>query len=126
MNCDSVSCKGHCKYSYFRFKKQYLDLFFERILKKFVLLIFLFVILQKVIEVAMRKPDDYNKYFNEDGTRKKSPYDFHDKRDGEWMDRQTEIFLSLMSDGERNEYLSAMRNMGDKMQSSVGGTVFHS
>ena len=49
----------------------------------------------------MKKPDDYSKYFNSDGTKKKCPFDFLDERWDEWYDRLNTIAYSLMTDGER-------------------------
>jgi len=74
----------------------------------------------------MNKPNDYYKYFNNDGTEKKVPYDFFTEQWGPWLNRQTAIAYSLMNDEEKAYYDALIKDIGSKMQSSVGGMVFHS
>ena len=74
----------------------------------------------------MNKSKDYSEYFNEDGSTKECPYDFHNENENfeAWWDRLHGIRMSLMPETEKKVYMEAMRNLRDKMQSSVGGEVF--
>jgi len=67
----------------------------------------------------MKKPDDYSKYFNEDGTSKKCPYDFFDERSRKWILRLKEIRYSLMNDKEKAMYREFQRYQKAKMESSI-------
>ena len=52
----------------------------------------------------MKKPDDYNKYFNEDGTGKKCPYDFFSDQASVWNRRQIEIAHIVKGKEEMEEF----------------------
>ena len=70
-------------------------------------------------------PADFELYFDEDGMQKKCHLDFFDEDWDAWHKRQREIAYSFMSDEEKKKYDEAIRHMSKKMQSSVGGTIFH-
>ncbi|MDR2586366.1 MAG: hypothetical protein LBC84_09180 [Prevotellaceae bacterium] len=78
----------------------------------------------------MDKPKDYSKYFNDDGSKKKCPYEFGSKLYYEWIIQQQGLLhllvkndSELVSDDVKKHYREAMRNLAKKMQSSVGGAV---
>jgi hypothetical protein len=71
----------------------------------------------------MNSPEDYNIYFNSDGSAKENPFhnndwENHIKESRLWTRRQDEIALSLMTDEEKSAFLEMNRHWSEKMQYS--------
>jgi hypothetical protein len=57
----------------------------------------------------MKKPEDYDVYFNPDGSKKNPPNGLNDFKEIVWYRRQNNIELSLMGDEEREQFLARRR-----------------